>query len=97
MALTLAWLGAWPVAAQGGTVYVVRAGDTLIGIAARHGVTASQLAAANGLRWNSWVYTGQRLIIPRGSAPAPSTGAGGTYVVRAGDTLVGIALSLIHI
>jgi LysM repeat protein len=109
--------------APGGT-YVVRAGDSLIAIAARHGVSASQLASANGLSTNGWVYVGQRLQIPGAStAPAPSapsapsapaspgapadrgpsssswqsvrstavTSPGGTYVVRAGDTLISIA------
>ena len=37
--------------------YTVRPGDTLIGIAARHGVSVSQLASANGLRTNSWAWT----------------------------------------
>jgi lipoprotein-anchoring transpeptidase ErfK/SrfK len=74
----------------------VRRGDTLTGIAARHGVSLSRLAAANGLRVNAWVYTGQRLTIPgRTSSPtAPASGTttgGGTYVVRPGDTLIGIA------
>jgi lipoprotein-anchoring transpeptidase ErfK/SrfK len=36
----------------------------LVKIAARHGISVSQLARANGLRWNSWVYVGQRLTIP---------------------------------
>jgi len=56
-ALVLLWayLGVEPAHAQTGGVYVVRRGDTMIGIAARHGLTASQLAAANGLPWNSWV------------------------------------------
>ena len=47
VAILVAWVGILPVAAQG-TVYVVRVGDTLTKIAARHGLTASQLAAANG-------------------------------------------------
>jgi len=84
--------------APGGS-YVVRPGDSLVAIAARHGVTVSQLALANGLRWNAWVYVGQRLKIPGGSsaptstlAPsAPAASAGGTYVVRRGDTLISIA------
>jgi LysM repeat protein len=85
---------AGPAYADDGTVYVVRAGDTLIRIAARYGLTATQLATANGLRWNAWVYVGQRLRIP-GTASTPSapaqTTSGGTYTVRPGDTLIGIA------
>ena len=76
------------------TIYVVRPGDTLTGIAARYGISVSQLAAANSLRWNAWVYVGQRLTIPGQSPatapPTPSTG-GSTYIVRPGDTLTGIA------
>ncbi len=61
--------------------YTVRPGDTLIGIAARHGVSVSKLARANGLRWNSWVYIGQRLVIPGAT----------THTVGRGDTLTKIA------
>ncbi|NIP87255.1 MAG: LysM peptidoglycan-binding domain-containing protein, partial [Planctomycetales bacterium] len=52
----LACLAIGPAYADDGSVYVVRPGDTLIRIAARHGLTASQLAAANGLSWDAWVY-----------------------------------------
>jgi len=76
-----------------GSVYVVCRGDTLTQIAARHGLTASQLAAANGLQWNSWVYVGQRLKIPgqASTSAGTTTSSGGAYVVRPGDTLIGIA------
>jgi LysM repeat protein len=71
--------------------YVVQPGDTLLRIAARNNVSVSQLANANGLRWNSWIYVGQRLTIP-GSAPASApSSSSGTYVVRSGDTLLRIA------
>jgi LysM repeat protein len=82
-----------PAASSSGGTYIVRPGDTLISIAARHGVTVQQLAMANGMYANAWVYVGQRLKIPGGTsaAPAPSASSGGTYVVRPGDTLVGIA------
>ncbi len=75
-------------------VYVVRRGDTLSGIAARFGVSLSALARANGLTTRSFVYVGQRLVIPSGSTGAttpPSTGGGRVYIVRPGDTLSGIA------
>lgn len=89
-----------PVHAQS-SVYIVQPGDTLLRIAARHGVSVSALATTNGLQWNSWVYAGQRLTIPARGTAAPAQGAatpmsapaaaGGTYVVRAGDTLLNIA------
>jgi len=92
---TLITLLAVPAHAQGGTVYVVRAGDSMTVIAARHGLTATQLATANGLRWNAWVYVGQRLTIPGAGTASPASpvqaSPGGTYTIRPGDTLIGIA------
>jgi LysM repeat protein len=70
-----------------GTAYRVRNGDTLLGIAARHGRTVSALVKANGLR-STTIYAGQRLVIPgtpaRKSAPKtlPNTFAGRTYPDR---------------
>ena len=71
-------------------VYTVQPGDTLIGIALRHNVRVSQLAEANDLRWNSWVYVGQRLIIPGAGQITPPS-ANNTYIVKPGDTLLGIS------
>jgi LysM repeat protein len=59
---------------ESGNTYTVKAGDTLLTIAARQGLRVSQLAAANGLAWNAWVYAGQRLILP-GTSAAPSPAA----------------------
>jgi lipoprotein-anchoring transpeptidase ErfK/SrfK len=86
--------GVRPAHALEGNTYIVRPGDTLIGIAVRHGVSVSELARANGLHWNSWVYVGQRLAIPGGASTAiqPSSNGGYVYIVRPGDTLMGIAL-----
>jgi LysM repeat protein len=84
-----------PPAVPGGSTYVVKRGDTLTGIAVRLGVSVRELATVNGLRWNSWVYVGQRLAIPgRGSSPvslAPPTSSGGWHVVQAGNTLFSIS------
>ncbi|MGC9520642.1 MAG: LysM peptidoglycan-binding domain-containing protein [Anaerolineae bacterium] len=87
-----------PAPAPSGTTYVVQRGDTLMSIAARYGVSVSELANINGLHWNSWVYVGQRLTIPGGApAPAPSPNpdppatSDGYYVVKAGNTLFSIA------
>jgi LysM repeat protein len=89
-----------PAASSGGGYRVV-AGDTLSAIAARHGVSLGSLAAANGLKLDSWVIQGTTLRLPApGSAPAvqaaPTAGQGapeamGAYKVRPGDTLSGLA------
>jgi LysM repeat protein len=88
-----------PVGAGGQQVVL---GDTLSGIAARHGVSVARLASANGLSPDAHVIAGTRLTIPgagsaapaaSSTAPAASTasGSGGGLVVRLGDTLSGIA------
>ncbi len=89
-----------PVASGGGG-YRVAPGDTLSAIAARHGVSLGSLAAANGLKLDSWVIQGTTLRLPApGSAPvaqaAPAAATGapeamGAYKVRPGDTLSGLA------
>jgi LysM repeat protein len=83
---------------SGGGAYRVQAGDTLSDIAARSGISLSSLAAANGMRTDSWVIQGTSLRLPAaGSAPvAQATPAGapeamGAYKVRLGDTLSGLA------
>ena len=57
--------------------YIVKAGDTLSGIAQRFGTTVEALVASNGIRNKHLIYTGQVLTIPgtsadTGSAEAPS-------------------------
>jgi N-acetylmuramoyl-L-alanine amidase len=88
-------------AASGGGGYRVQPGDSLSAIAARQGVGLSTLAAANGLKLDSWVISGTTLKLPvpgsapvTAAAPAPSQGAPeamGAYKVRPGDTLSGLA------
>jgi soluble lytic murein transglycosylase-like protein len=51
--------------------YVVRAGDTLSGLAANAGVATSQMAAANGIDPSAPLLTGTVLKLPSG-APAPA-------------------------
>jgi len=48
--------------------YVIQPGDTMLEIAARFGVAVDQLATANGMKWNAWVYAGQQLVIPAQAA-----------------------------
>jgi LysM repeat protein len=84
--------------------YAVVKGDTITRIAARYGLSAGTLLAANNLRWTSIIYPGQLIVIPGrpGNASyshAPSTPVvasptpplASTYVIRSGDTVSGIA------
>jgi LysM repeat protein len=61
----------------------------LFGIAREHDVAIGDLLEANGLALASVIHPGRRLAIP-GRAESPSAG-GGTYTVRSGDYLFGIA------
>ena len=85
--------------------YTVKPGDTLSGIAARHGMSLASVLSANNLKVTSVIYPGQKLKVSGGSvstastssktpakAPATSIAAGsGSYTVKSGDTLSGIA------
>ncbi|MBE2238147.1 MAG: lamin tail domain-containing protein [Caldilineaceae bacterium] len=46
-------------------VYVVQAGDSLLAIAGRYGVTMQAVMDANNLTNPDFVFSGQRLVIPR--------------------------------
>ncbi|WP_353508832.1 LysM peptidoglycan-binding domain-containing protein [Intrasporangium sp.] len=94
-----------------GRVHVVRAGDTMTGIAARYGVALTTLLAANRQANPGMIHPGQRLLVPAATTPAgaktssrraaaanrpashpANRPAGGrVHVVRAGDTMTGIA------
>lgn len=83
-----------PAAAPGKPrVYTVKRGDTLWGVARKHGVTVPALASANGLSSKSQLTAGSRLEIPgAGGATAPAgESTRMTYKVRSGDTLSEIA------
>jgi LysM repeat protein len=84
-----------------GSVYTVKSGDTLGAIAARHGVKLSEVLGWNGLNMGSIIYPGQKIKIGAGtsaapapaapSAPAPAAPSSGSYTIKSGDTLSGIA------
>lgn len=66
------------------TVYTVKSGDTLSGIASKYGTTYQNLASINGISDPDKIYPGQKIKI--------SGGGGATYyTVKSGDTLSGIA------
>ena len=56
-----------PTTTSGGSSYTVLKGDTLSGIARKHGVRLSELLKFNGLSMSSIIRTGQSLSIPQGS------------------------------
>jgi LysM repeat protein len=106
--LTLGGSGAASTAAPAaastgsGASYTVVAGDTVSGIAGKHGVSASSVLRANGLQATSTIFPGNKLIIPGASAPsapaapvsaspAAKQGLSGTYTIETGDTLHSIA------
>ena len=71
-------------------VHIVQPGETLSSIASRYGVSVTALVQANGLRDADFIWYGQRLVIPGGTALA-TAGRSSVYVVQRGDTLSGIA------
>ncbi len=93
--------GASTGAAAGKRTHIVRSGDTVIGIAKRYGVSADSVRAANGIV-DDELYLGARIIIDGSASGATSSGGSksgssstskgdGTYTVKAGDYLEGIA------
>jgi murein DD-endopeptidase MepM/ murein hydrolase activator NlpD len=72
------------------TYHVVQRGETLFSIAQRYGSTVNALAHANGLHDPASIYVGQRLKIPGGGVGIDPQ-ATMSYVVQAGDSLIGIA------
>ena len=74
--------------------YTVKSGDTLSGIATRHGVTVNQLKQWNGLTSNN-IKVGQKLKLNSSSTSAASTATSSgdytTYTVKSGDSLYSIA------
>jgi LysM repeat protein len=90
----VAALAAVITASQAATGHVVvRRGDTLSALAARHGVSVAALARANGIGDPDRILAGQALRLPAGGAPAAAAApaGGGRYLVRRGDTLSRIA------
>jgi LysM repeat protein len=98
LALTTVGIASAAPDGQGGPViHYVGFGDSLVGIAARYGVSVEAIMAANGLFNPDMIYAGQPLRIPSGygaPAPLPGPGYGGcgnSHTVVAGETLSSIA------
>ena len=90
-----------PVVAAGTstrTVHRVKRGETISEIADEYGVTQRDLLAWNGLDGRARIRIGQRIRVssPEGrdsprAEPSPEHAAGKTHIVRAGETLRGLA------
>lgn len=61
-----------PAKTASGGRYVIKSGDTLSGIAAKHGVGLSALAQANNMSVNGIIYAGKTLTIPGVSTASSS-------------------------
>ncbi|WP_312066483.1 LysM peptidoglycan-binding domain-containing protein [Leuconostoc lactis] len=88
------------------TGYTVKSGDTLSAIAAANGVSLANLLSWNNLSLQAIIYPGQKLTIqnannatvttPNASTSTPTVmpSTNGSYTVKSGDTLYGIAAKL---
>ena len=95
-------IGSASAQSTNGTVYIVQAGDTLLGIARRYGVNLVDLAVANQIINPNLIYVGQRINIPGAAKAAPIAVAQSTptpqvpnriHIVQSGETLYRIALN----
>jgi len=81
--------------------YTIARGDTISGIAGKFGLDTYEVLKLNNLQPNTIIYPGQKIKLsgspssaaPAAPAPAPAplANAGGSYTVKAGDTLSAIA------
>ncbi|MDA0244185.1 MAG: LysM peptidoglycan-binding domain-containing protein [Chloroflexi bacterium] len=74
-------------------IYVVQRGDTAWEIAAINGLTLEQFLWYNGLGMEAILTPGQEVLvrIPEGASPPPTATPQTTHIVRAGDSLWGLA------
>ncbi len=84
-------------------LYIVQKGDMLSQLAVDFDTTTARLVEMNGLSNPDVLYTGQELAVPSGrggsssanlsSKKSSSIKKGGTYIIKKGDTLSGIAVA----
>ena len=64
--------------------YTVQRGDNLYNIAKEYNVDSRTLQLVNGLESDEYIYTGQKLLVPKSNI--------GVYMVDENETLSGVAL-----
>jgi LysM repeat protein len=75
---------------SGEGIHIVQAGETLLAIAQRYGVSVEAIMQANGLVNRSLIRAGQQLVIPSATL-AGAVPAGEEHVIQPGETLYAIA------
>jgi LysM repeat protein len=75
---------------SGSSTVTVQPGDTLSGIADRHGVSVNRLMQMNGISDPNLVVAGQRLVV-RSAAASASSLPTAPYTIKSGETLSEIA------
>jgi lipoprotein-anchoring transpeptidase ErfK/SrfK len=91
--LTIPTVGAEVSQAAGQGGYTVQRGDTLQRIAQVYGTTTAALQAANGLNNANFVYVGQQLVIPGGSAVYTPQASYAAPVSSGGERWIDVNLS----
>lgn len=78
---------------SGDTLYTVKAGESVWGVANKNNITMEQFIEWNNIK-NNFIYPGQKVIVKKGSAQttAPATNSGTKkYTVKAGESVWSVA------
>ncbi|MDB7086495.1 LysM peptidoglycan-binding domain-containing protein [Enterococcus mundtii] len=76
---------------SGDTIYTVKAGESVWGVADKHGITMDQLIEWNNIK-NNFIYPGQKVVVKKGNTTAaPTSNDGKRYTVKAGESVWGVA------
>ena len=74
----------------GDTIYTVKAGESVWGVANKHNITMDQLIQWNNIK-NNFIYPGQQVIVKKGTTQSAPTTGQKTYTVKAGESVWGVA------
>ncbi len=74
----------------GDTLYTVKAGESVWGVANKHNITMDQFIQWNNIK-NNFIYPGQKVIVKKGTSQSTTNTAKKTYTVKAGESVWGVA------